>query len=564
MTPENTVGPVGIATVLLQDYFHRGIFKSHIGERQWTRFESRLDRHVDETLRLLDSHHVKATFFSLGWIADRYPGIIRRLVAESHEVASAGYWARAIAEMSPEQFRDDIRRSKQAIEGAAGTRVIGYRAAYLYISRPTWWAFDILVQEGYVYDASYRPRVFDPFRRDVTTGAREIETESNRIHEIPLSSRSVGPFRIPISGGSYIRLLPSQFTFKGFLKWSRNRWEPFVLYFHPWELDSDQPQIQAIGPLKRMRQYSNLGRFALLLPRYFERVPFKPVRDYLGMGVETVNGLSKVHGYSTTGQPHAHGPEERSSKKPVSVVVPCFNETDSLPFLDKALEELSTVGGDEYEYQFVFIDDKSTDNTLEALIDRFGCRSNCRVVAHKRNGGIARAIATGIKESTTEIVCSMDADCSYDPVELTKMIPMLGPGIDLVTASPYHHDGFVLGVPKWRLALSRTLSRMYRVVLRHKLWTYTSCFRVYRRNAVDDIELLYGDFRGILEMLVRLEQNGGGVSEFPTTLQSRIFGYSKMKTVRTIAGHLKLMWQLFVSRRVPLENAGTRSNADVP
>jgi glycosyltransferase involved in cell wall biosynthesis len=197
-----------------------------------------------------------------------------------------------------------------------------------------------------------------------------------------------------------------------------------------------------------------------------------------------------------------------------------------------------------YKFSYIFVDDCSTDSTRNELIRRFGQREDCKLVFHEENRGVSAAIMTGLKNATTDIVCSIDADCSYDPLVLFDMIPQLEDGVDMVTASPYHSDGSVLGVPGWRLFLSRGLSLIYHVLLHHKFSTYTSCFRVYRRETVRKYDLRYGDFRGIVELLARIDIDGGKLREFPATLQSRIFGVSKMKTFKTICGHLKLLTRL--------------------
>jgi polysaccharide deacetylase family protein (PEP-CTERM system associated) len=531
----------GVVTVLLQDYFHRGVFRPLIGEKQWSRFHSRLDGNIDDTLNLLDEFDVKATFFTLGWIAEKFPSLIRRMADEGHEIASAGYWARAVSEMSPAQFREDIRRARVALQAASGRKVIGYRCAYRYIRPRDEWALSILLEEGHIYDASCCPPIAgrDIFR--LQKGARQIKTRSGSIREFPTSTKSLLGLNLPISGGNYLRQLPHNLMLGFFEDWLRRRDTPFVLYFHPWELDEEQPIINAIGPISRLKQYRNLGKMRTMLPEYFRRARFMPIRDYLGIEPERVKSDASDLSYKpvkppvTAGTRPAHRP-----RTPVSVIVPCYNEESSLPYLEKALAELEAGAKSTYDLRFVFVDDCSTDRTLGELRKLFGRRSNCKVEHHRVNGGIARAIETGISVCDTEIVCSMDADCSYDPLELLRMIPELDEKTDLVTASPYHPEGFVLAVPGWRLFLSKSLSRLYHVLLRHKLYTYTSCFRVYRKSAVESIRTDCADFRGIVELLSRLDIAGGAIKEFPTTLQSRIFGYSKMKTLKTILGHLKL------------------------
>jgi hypothetical protein len=162
----------------------------------------------------------------------------------------------------------------------------------------------------------------------------------------------------------------------------------------------------------------------------------------------------------------------------------------------------------------------------------------------------------------------MDCDCTYDPHELGPMVALLTPGVDMVTASPYHAQGKVLNVPEWRLFLSRTLSKMYGMVLHHKLATYTACFRVYRRSVVAEVPLSRSGFIGVAELLGRLDLNGSSIIEFPTTLEVRIIGRSKMKILKTMAGHLRLIVELIgmrLSHRHPSAEvgaaAGTLTNA---
>jgi hypothetical protein len=339
-----------------------------------------------------------------------------------------------------------------------------------------------------------------------------------------------------------------------FKKWIQSAAHPYVLYFHPWELDTDQPRITAIGPLGQLRQYRNLGKLKSTLPDYFREAHFTSIREYLGLeDIEAhtdIENLSWFKGIldKVPQEPLAAASLETdhqtNSGKPVSVVVPCYNEVDTLPYLERAIEELSRAAKGRYTFTYIFVDDRSSDDTRRELEKRFGQREDCRLVFHEENLGVAGAIMTGLRNASTSIVCSIDADCSYDPLALLDMIPLLEEDVDLVTASPYHHEGSVLGVPGWRLFLSKSLSTIYHALLRHKFSTYTSCFRIYRRERVAHYNLQYGDFRGIIELLARIDLAGGTLREFPATLQSRIFGVSKMKTLKTIMGHLKLLTNL--------------------
>jgi glycosyltransferase involved in cell wall biosynthesis len=229
---------------------------------------------------------------------------------------------------------------------------------------------------------------------------------------------------------------------------------------------------------------------------------------------------------------------------PVTIVVPCFNETQSLRYLGNTLQSVAKALRDQYAFTFIFVDDGSTDDTWPLLQELFGARPDCRLVRHERNRGVAHSIQSGIRHAETEVVCSIDCDCTYDPHQLGRMIPLLTDGVDLVTASPYHPEGRVRNVARWRLLLSKSLSQLYRLVLHQKLFTYTSCFRVYRRETAIGISVQRGGFFGITEMLGHLDLKGCRIVEFPATLDVRMLGRSKMKILRTIAGHLGLLAQL--------------------
>ncbi len=539
-----------ICTVQLEDYFHVGAFRNVIGEKQWQRFEPRIEHNVDQTLDLLAQHGVQATFFTLGWLGDRRPEVVRKVADAGHEIACGGYFHRHVRDMTPAQFREDVRRARASLENAAGHRIVGFRCPDGRFRKSDLWALEVLAEEGFLYDASYCPPLHDLSPNAFLRTARRHETHEGSIWEIPMSTARLYGMNVPISGGNYFRQLPHKVMREGYERWIAETDAPFVLYFHPWELDPAQPRITSVGPLNRIRQYRNLDKMAWVLPVYFEEAEFVSAAAWLGAALERRAPEAVVAadgGRHPSRAPAPIGPEAAGTG--VTIVVPCYNETDALPYLEKALAELSEAGrAAGYDFRYVFVDDCSTDATYADLTKRFAQRPECRIVRHERNRGIAGGLRTGIEAADTEIVCSIDADCSYDPLELLKMIPLLEEGVDMVTASPYHPDGLVMNVPQWRLFLSRGLSRIYHTFLHHKLATYTACFRVYRRSALVRLPQTHTDFLGVLEMLARLDLAGGVVREYPTTLQSRIFGQSKMKVARTTLGHLGLLREMLKER----------------
>lgn len=549
-----------VLTVGLEDFFQVDAFDRLIEPRQWPRFERRLERSTSRTLDLLDAAGARATFFVLGWIADIAPELVRGIADRGHEVASRGYDHRSIASLDPESFRDDLSRSREAIERAAGVRVLGHRAARLWYHPSNLWALDVLAAEGYAYDSSLAPflRRFarEPWRRH----AHPVETRTGTLWELPVSTTTVLGQSLPIAGGNYARQLPARFIDGRVERWMQDEPAPFVMYFHVWELDPEQPRVAA-PLLQRIRQYRNLDRTREFVSGWLARHAFGSAAEWLGLEQEQVGDAMRsapcAEDTALSAQRSEHGTQlialsaqrsALSAQRPVTIVVPCFNEEQSLPFLANTLVELRTALEARWTVHYVFVDDGSTDATWSTLEHIFGGRSDVSLVRHPRNQGIAAAIRTGIFRSRTDIVCSIDCDCSYDPLLLREMIPLLVEGVDLVTASPYHPRGSVRNVPPWRLGLSRSLSRLYRVLLGSSLSTYTSCFRVYRRAVVAECRADRGGFLGIAELLGRILLAGGTVVEYPATLEVRVLGRSKMKILRTIAGHLGLAAALASAR----------------
>jgi dolichol-phosphate mannosyltransferase len=225
----------------------------------------------------------------------------------------------------------------------------------------------------------------------------------------------------------------------------------------------------------------------------------------------------------------------------LTVIVPCHNESESLVKLGCRLELLQEALAERYSVELLLVDDGSTDDTWTVLRRVFGGRAGVSLVRHEKNRGIAAAIHTGLLQTTSEIAASLDADCTYDPLQLIELLARLKDDVDLVVASPYHPRGKVLGVPAWRLGLSRLASRLYQTVMRNKLHTYTSCVRVYRRSSTANLPLLHGGFVGIVELVWQLDRRGGKVVECPAVLTVRTTGQSKMRVARTAAAHLRLL-----------------------
>lgn len=268
-------------TVDVEDYFQVSAFEGGIDRAEWDTFECRVE---DNTLRLLDllaEHNVFGTFFVLGWVAQEYPELVRRIDSAGHEVASHGFWHQLIYNQTPAEFRADLAQSRDELQDITGKPVFAYRAPSFSIVKRSLWALDVLVEEGFRIDSSIFPVRHD--RYGVTDARRDIhirETQSGPICEFPPSVLRVSGMNLPISGGGYFRLFPLQLMVSS---WKRlvARQMPGMFYIHPWEIDPDQPRLNVAGRLSRFRHYVNLGKTGRKLSRFLEEFRFGTVSDVL-------------------------------------------------------------------------------------------------------------------------------------------------------------------------------------------------------------------------------------------------------------------------------------------
>lgn len=559
-----------ILTVNLEDYFQAGVFRKYISHRNWPRFESRLEKNTDGILELLRRHNTQATFFVLGWIADTYPELVRRIAAEGHEIASRGYLHQPLLRISPTARREDLTRSRKVLEDTVGLPVRGFRLSDGWIRRSDFWFLSELIEAGYQYDSSLLPRhrdfLLEPWRRFI----HEHECDAGRIVQIPLTTIPIAGAWIPIAGGNYLRQLPRAITDSAIRNWQRSEQSPFVMYFQVWELDDGQPRFSVTGRFDNVRHYRKLGRYWQLLPQYLRTTPFTSIDRHSRLRGSPLNCLpacpprvipSHVVPGATTERLSAGNSAaaadvgtittfrpDSAQRTAVTLVIPCYNEESTLPYLHRTMVSLRHELSRQWDLKLIFVDDRSQDNTFDLLTTLFGEDPHVRILRHETNLGVSAGILTGIRAADTDVVASIDADCSYDPHELIHMLPLMRDGVAMVTASPYHRLGQVSNVPGWRLLLSHTLSCIYRLVLRKKLATWTSCFRVYRRQQILDLPLVENGFLGTAELAAQLSLHERTIVEHPATLEVRLFGFSKMKTVRTILAHLRLLWKVVRQR----------------
>jgi polysaccharide deacetylase family protein (PEP-CTERM system associated) len=249
---------VNAMTVDVEDYFQVQAFAHCIPRTDWDGVPRRVEANTNRILDLFDSAGIKATFFTLGWVAERHPGLVRRIVADGHELASHGWDHTRADSQDPETFRADIARTRALLEDLGGVRVTGYRAATFSIGTRNMWAFPILKQEGYLYSSSINPIRHDLYGMPDAPRV-PFHPVGDGVVEIPMTTVRLAQRNLPCSGGGYFRLLPTVLYRAGLRRVNRRDRQPGIFYFHPWEVDPGQPRIEGAGWKSRLRHYTNLS-----------------------------------------------------------------------------------------------------------------------------------------------------------------------------------------------------------------------------------------------------------------------------------------------------------------
>ena len=250
---------MNVLTIDVEEYFHVSAFEQIITAEDWPAYESRVERTTSRLLEHFSQAGAKATFFVLGWVAERHPALIRTIRAEGHEVASHGYAHQVLTALTPSQFRVDVRRAKQILEDILGEPVLGYRAPSFTIMEDTVWALRVLVEEGFLYDSSIVPVWHDRYGlHGANPHCHRLMTAAGPIWEIPPSTLPIRNMRLPVAGGGYFRLWPYRLL-RRWLRTIEATGHPLVVYLHPWEIDPGQPRLQA-SAMSRYRHYLNLHK----------------------------------------------------------------------------------------------------------------------------------------------------------------------------------------------------------------------------------------------------------------------------------------------------------------
>lgn len=262
MSPTATLGsPRGNAlTVDVEDYFQVSAFEPYLSRADWERLPARVEHNTRRILDLFAAHGAHATFFVLGWVAERYPLLVRRIVADGHELASHGYEHIRVTQQTPAEFRADICRTRALLEDTGGVAVRGYRAASYSIGASNLWALTELAEAGYQYSSSIYPIRHDLYGMPEAPRFAFHPKQAPQLLEIPITTVMVGQHQWPCGGGGYFRLLPYPLSRWAMRRVNHRDRQPCVFYFHPWEIDPTQPRLPGINLKTRVRHYLNLHR----------------------------------------------------------------------------------------------------------------------------------------------------------------------------------------------------------------------------------------------------------------------------------------------------------------
>jgi polysaccharide deacetylase family protein (PEP-CTERM system associated) len=266
----------------VEEYFHAEAFARVLRPEEWPTLESRVVATTERLLDILDRERIRATFFVLGWVAERHPSLVREIASLGHEIGCHGYGHQMISRLTREEFEGDVTRAKAALEEATGRPVIGYRAPTFSVMRDTLWSLDVLCEAGFRYDSSIFPILHDRYGiPDAPRFPHRMKAPNGgELTEFPLSTVLVLGRRVPVAGGGYFRLFPYALTQRAITRINAHEGQPAMIYLHPWEIDPDQPRLP-VGPLTRFRHLVNVGKTEARLGRLLADFTWAPAAEVL-------------------------------------------------------------------------------------------------------------------------------------------------------------------------------------------------------------------------------------------------------------------------------------------
>jgi polysaccharide deacetylase family protein (PEP-CTERM system associated) len=276
-------------TIDVEDYYQVTAFENHVPRHSWDSFESRVVTNTHRILQLLEDQGIRATFFILGWVARRYPELVRDIFRGGHEIGSHSYWHRLVYHLTPDEFRQDLQLSRDVLQDIIGEQVTSYRAPSFSITGKSLWALDILAEEGFQTDSSIFPIHHDRYG---IPGAKpqmhRISTASGQLCEFPPSVVRIAGQNIPVSGGGYFRLCPLSWTLRWLRQINDRIQQPFLFYVHPWELDPEQPRVSIGSWTSRFRHYVNLSSTESKLDCLMRQFRFAPLNEVISGAIAAV------------------------------------------------------------------------------------------------------------------------------------------------------------------------------------------------------------------------------------------------------------------------------------
>lgn len=283
-------------TIDVEDYFHVSAFADRIARHEWDQLESRVVQNTHRLLNLLEHHQIRSTCFILGWVAQKYPQLVRDIQKSGHEIGCHSYWHRLVYQMSPDEFRSDLLTARDVLQEITGEVCTLYRAPSFSVVRSSQWALDILASEGFTIDSSIYPIYHDRYGYPAADQfVHRIQTPSGLIHEFPGNALRVAGLRLPVSGGGYFRLYPGPMMQIFLQRWLSQTNQPFMFYIHPWEVDPEQPRLH--GSWKaRFRHYRNLATTEVKLHRLLPHFSFGTVSEAVAGCLESCREYSLDHG----------------------------------------------------------------------------------------------------------------------------------------------------------------------------------------------------------------------------------------------------------------------------
>jgi|GEM_PF-51103 len=505
----------------LEEYFQVSAFSKYISRSSWQYYSGRAEASTYKILALLELRQIKATFFVLGWFAERHARLVREIDSLGHEVASHGYEHQLVYRQTPGEFRRDIRATKDILESAIGKPVLGYRAPSYSIVKQTLWALEILAEEGYQYDSSIFPIHHD--RYGIPGFERKphiIETPAGPLAEFPPTTTQFLGRAVPVCGGGYFRILPFAVT-----RWGLNKVEsegtPAIFYLHPWEFDPEQPRVQA-GILSRFRHYTHLDLTQARFIRLLQLQRFGRVDEVLG-------GLGLLS--TTTAAPAAaDAPVSLKPSAPfgtfnsVSLVVPAFNEERSVVRLyDEASAALRSLG---CEYEIIFVDDGSTDGTYGRVLELRERDERVKIFKLRKNFGQTAAMACGFDYASGDVIVSMDGDLQNDPADIPALLREIDRGFDIVCGWRVERKD------RWisRRLPSLIANALVRKVTGVQIHDLGCSLKAYRAGVIRGLKL-YSDMHRFIPAVSQLA--GARVTEIQVNHRPRLFGVSKYGLSRT-------------------------------